>query len=195
MKNLLIILMLTIFIFACKDEEVVARFEMNETYLPLHVGNEWRFKSDEVLDTNTYVSIINDYVKKGNKFYYEMNTDRLYKKGASKDNRNNIYLRTDDGLIYYCYIENKEYIYRVFKNFYQFNLDYDPDDSNPLILKSSYLEESKLFKIEIDSNPDFADTSYWEYYEKGIGMKYAIWYIGQVNLIYAKINGVENEFK
>lgn len=191
MKNLIFILLLLILV-SCKQEAPTENTLLSpeDSFLPLQVGNEWIYNYHYGnTDTTKYIKVIgtkninnNDYFIVVNNIHVELDTN---------------YIRTEDGLKYYFYKENNDYIYRFFKDttikrvdsytiydikskFHSESIDTVDSDIGK---HSSYMEVEEG-TIENDGGTIF-------YYVEGIGLVYSYWFIGNISLVYAKVNNVE----
>jgi hypothetical protein len=191
MRNLILILIATFLLIGCKEEaptENSLTYSM-ESYLPLHVGNEWVYKSTRKDSSSFYIKVLDTIVIDKTKYFILTNNFR--------DSMDTTFIRTSDGTKFYSLKKDEEYIYRIFKDtLINENLSY-----NSLSIKNKiYFASKDKIDLEFGSYENYieveegdfsrdAGTKY--YYIKGIGLAYYTWFKGRIELKYAKVNNVE----
>jgi uncharacterized protein YxeA len=195
MKNIFTIIVSFIFLLSCSEDDEKVYVDMNNTYLPLNLGNEWHYKSTNEIDSTIYISKITNYVKQGKNCYFEMTTDRHYKPGASNNETEKIYLRTSDGINYFSFVNGREYIYRIFKDISISEGTYRNEIQTSKILPDEFKVQTLAGTFSDICNIEVGETSFdvgiFKKYAKGIGLIETGWFRGQNTLIYARVNGYE----
>lgn len=196
MKKAILILVSFCFLISCNEDDENIYVNMKNTYLPLHFGNEWHYKSSNEFDSTIYISKITNFVKQGKYCYFEITTDRHYKPGASDNQTEKIYLRTPDGINYYCFVDGRDYIYRIFKDIsiskgtYKNDIlvgSISPEDYQVQTLAGTF---SGICNVEVGETS--MDVGIFKKYAKGIGLIQTGWFRGQNTLIYARVD--RNEY-
>lgn len=192
MKTLLIIF--TVLAFAgCGDESPTkTQFDdFSNTYFPLHVGNEWQYETGR--DDGKYYSykVIGKKII-SNKEYFVL-TDNFFDLDTN-------YIRTDNGIQYFKYEDNRESPYRIFEN----NALIE-ETNNTYSIKTEIINDAeRLIETKAGNFINYASVEEGEiardagvmfYYAKDIGMIYSWWFKGQLKLVYSKVKDVETGVK
>lgn len=181
MKNLILIIVLIAFI-GCSEDTPTESTNFEDSYLPLQIGNEWQYEH------NYYDSIYNykviDKQNISNKEYFVMIND--YNRGDTN------YIRTDNGVDYFWYLNNKEYTYRIFKD-----IETNSGTYNSRRLKCD-IRTNDQYNINTEAG-DFTNIAIVEEgtiandggvmfeYGKSVGLIRTWWFKGELKLVYAKI--------
>lgn len=190
MKKLILIL-LTLSIVSCKQKSPTENTLLSPdgSYLPLQVGNEWIYNYHfGNTDTTKYIKVIGTKKINNNDYFIVVNNIHFLDTN---------YLRTKDGLKYYIYKENKDFIFRIFKD----TIIEKEDSYDIYAIKSKIqIESSSIVRtgvgkysnyIEVEEGEIALDGGTMFYYVKDIGLVYSLWPFGNISLVYAKVNDVE----
>lgn len=187
-KQLVLVLVLITFI-GCNEDSPTEPLYTNftESYFPLHIGNEWQYESTR--DDSTYFYYrISGKETIANKEYFVI-IDNFY--GLDTN-----YIRSDNGVQYYIYKENRDMPYRDFRNitlikdtYNNQNIDCKIELNSINVIKTKAGEFKDYAAVEEGNTSLDGGTMY--YYVKGIGLINSWWFIGKIDLVYSKVNGVE----
>jgi hypothetical protein len=193
MKKTLIIALASILMLmiSCKDNTLNNQFLLeNSGYIPLQVGNEWFYKHVTSSDTTEVFIKIIDSININNIGYYiiKNSNPELINPYIGQDTT--VYLRTLDGITYFQYFENVEYIHRVFKD-----TTISEDELTPKMVNYHDTQNSThpvlgsgltFIRTEVGggSEPLIYD------YAKGYGLVNFWWFKGYCKLVHAKVNDI-----
>ncbi len=185
--NLILIFAALLFFSACDSNQTTGQTNIEASYFPLQVGNQWYYEVDS--DTvQLYTKVTGKTTKDGREYYI---LDYVQRQGpGSVGPEKTMYLRSPDGLKIYEYKNNTEKLYRNF---------------------SEVIADTNYIKKYITSRRDYVDIPIGRFndiinvtdvgferdaggtmdYAKGVGLIRAGWFRGVYYLKYAKVNGKE----
>jgi hypothetical protein len=172
---------------ACEQEQPTKITNLSNSYLPLEIGNECRYKCYTSFDDtfDLYFKVTNKTTFNG-KEYFKIELNLYFNSAGPIDSI--LYIRTTDNVFYYKYINGNDYIYKIFKDtvlehnentpFMKVRLDVHGPIQTPVGDFESILVEEGL-----GTEPSLL------YYSNSIGLIKRAWFGGYFEMIYAKVNG------
>lgn len=187
MKAILLIVAI-ITMVGCKQEAPTHFLDVEESFLPLQIGNEWNYELSTDTNIIFYMKVIN--MKLINTLEYYVVINNFHNKIDTS------YIRTSDGMNFYIYQDNKEYVYLIFKDTTINDGIYKSQKLNVKIrnesrdtIKTKAGNFNSYAEVEEGDISKDAGTVYL--YTKGIGLLSKFWFKGKMTLVYAKVNNVE----
>ncbi len=187
--NFFSVVLLMMLMAACEQEQPTKITNLSNSYLPLEIGNEWRYKCYTSFDDtfDLYFKVTNKTTFNG-KEYFKIEHNFNFNYVENKPIDSTLYIRTTDSVIYYKYINGNDYIYKIFKDtvlehnentpFMKVRLDVHGPIQTPVGDFESILVEEGL-----GTEPSIS------YYSNSIGLIKRVWFGGSFEIVYAKVNG------
>jgi len=174
---------------ACNDEQPTKITNLSNSYLPLEIGNEWRYKRYYSIDDtfDLYFKVTNKTTFNG-KEYFKIEHNFYFNSVENKPIDSTLYIRTTDSVIYYKYINGNDYIYKIFKDTILENNENIPYMKFSLAvhgLIQTPVGDFESIRVEegLGTEPSIS------YYSNSIGLIKRAWFGGYFEMIYAKVNG------
>lgn len=197
MKKIILIIAIIAFV-GCKEETPTENtlLSTEESYIPLHVGNEWIFKLQTGnIDTTTVIKVIGK-TKLNNENYFIVvdNFKNMINKKYGIDTN---YIRTENGTKYFIHKESKDFIYRFFDDttikavdsYTNYDIKSKVHTESINTVKSEVGDFNSYMEVEEGTIENDGGTVF--YYVEGIGLVYSYWFKGKITLVYANVNDVE----
>jgi len=191
MKMLLSVLLIAFLIFSCSSDDDDNE-EIDGSYFPLEIGNEWHYKSSlDKSDTTLLIIKVEEKKEINNKSYFSI----LYYQNINELGKIIKQVYTKDGILYYTKVESGDELLLIFKDtlvtentYMGLKLNSYINDKNQTI-ETSAGTFGNLATISI--GPVEVDGGQTEVYSKGIGMVQSSWFGGSYELKYCKVSNKE----